>query len=473
MLFNSMHFAVFFVAVTAAFFAIPVKLRPLLLLGASYYFYMSWEPGYAVLIIFTTLVCYACARGLERATAQTVRKVLLAVGVSCGLGVLFVFKYFNFVGQALRDALGLVHVQVDWPLLEVLLPVGISFYTFQGIGYMVDVYRRNIPAERSLQRFALFKVFYPQLVAGPIERAGNLLPQMALDKPWDTGRVWSGLQLMLWGLFKKVVIADRAAIYVDAIYNDVAGHSGPTYLLATYLFAFQIYCDFSGYSDIAIGSARVLGVDLMQNFRRPYFATTIPDFWRRWHISLSTWLRDYLYIPLGGNRQGVSRMYLSLMITMFLGGIWHGANWTFLIWGLLQGVMLCASKATLPARDALVARLGLPWHVVQAWRMVVTFHLVCLSWVFFRANTAGDAFYILTHLFDGWPRLFFDGMVIWHVLPAILLLLIVQVLQSRGSVANRLRTLPAPARLGVYVTAVFSIVLFGADFGSQFIYFQF
>lgn len=468
-----MHFAFFFLVVTALFFACPVRLRPLLLLAASYYFYMCWEPGYAVLIVFTTLVGYLCARGIEGAASPAARRLLLVTGVSSGLGVLFVFKYFNFLGEAIRGALGLARVRVDWPLLDVLLPVGISFYTFQGIGYMVDVYRGNLPAEKRLSRFALFKIFYPQLVAGPIERAGNLLPQMALDKPWDAGRVWSGLQLMLWGLFKKVVIADRAAIYVDAVYNNVPEHSGPTYVLATYLFAFQIYCDFSGYSDLAIGSARVLGVDLMQNFRRPYFATTIPDFWRRWHISLSTWLRDYLYIPLGGSRHGPQRMYVSLMITMLLGGIWHGANWTFVIWGLLQGVMLCLSKATLPARDALAARLGIPPGLVHAWRVLVTFHLVCLSWVFFRANSVGDAFHILSHLFDGWPRPFFDGMVLYHVLPAIAVLLIVQAFQTRASMADRLSAWPAPARLGLYVVAMFSIILFGVDFGSQFIYFQF
>lgn len=473
MLFNSIHFVLFFLVVVPVNFLLPSRIRWIWLLAAGYYFYMCWRADYIVLILISTGVTYFCALGLSATVQPARRKLLLGVSLCVNLGILFVFKYFNFVMGSLRQVCAHYEVPLDIPVLHVVLPVGISFYTFQAVAYTVDVYRGVLEPERRLGLFALYKCFWPQLVAGPIERPAHLLPQLAKTYSFDAARFWDGLHLIGWGLFKKVVIADRLAIYVDTVYNNVPYHGGPSYLVATYLFAFQIYCDFSGYSDIAVGCAKILGIDLVQNFNRPYFATTITDFWRRWHISLSTWLRDYLYIPLGGNRKGTSRMYVNLMITMFLGGIWHGASWTFVIWGTLQGIMLCLSKATLPHRDRLCERLRIPRPFVLASRMLVTFHLVCLSWVFFRANTVGDAFYILRHLFDGWPRLFLDPMVLSHGIPALGILLLVQIWQTRRPVRESVARLWVPARWALYAIVVFAIVLFGVDGGSQFIYFQF
>jgi D-alanyl-lipoteichoic acid acyltransferase DltB (MBOAT superfamily) len=406
------------------------------------------------------------------------RKLFLITSIVVNLGLLGFFKYFNFFADSalgIGRMLGLSEGLGSERLLQIVLPVGISFYTFQTMSYTIDVYRNQCPIERSYGKFALYLSLYPQLVAGPIERAKHLLPQLSEHTRWDWGRVALGLRTMGWGLFKKVCIADRLAVYVDAVYSDPqAGHSGPTLLLATYLFAFQIYCDFSGYTDIARGAAKVMGFDLMENFRRPYFATTITEFWRRWHISLSTWLRDYLYIPLGGNRKGEARTYVNLMITMLLGGLWHGASWNFVVWGGLQGVMLAASKATLPARDRLVARLGLPRPVVFAVRMLVTFHLVCLSWVFFRAHTLPDAWHVVTHVWRDWPALMVNPGVTIYCALFVAVLLFAQTLAERhrgpGEVIDRA---PMWVRWAVALAVLMCIPLFGVDGGSQFIYFTF
>lgn len=473
MLFNSMHYLVFFLAVVPVCFLLPKKLQWVWLLAAGYYFYMCWRPAYIVLILISTGVTYLAGVGLARVESPGRRKGILLASLIVNLGLLFAFKYFNFLSRSLQAVCRYCAIPVDMPILDVVLPVGISFYTFQAVAYTVDVYQRKLAAERHLGIFALYKCFFPQLVAGPIERPAHLLPELHQPCRFDAARAWDGLQLIGWGLFKKVVIADRLALYVDSVYNNVPQHTGPSYLLATYLFAIQIYADFSGYSDIAVGSARVLGIDLVQNFNRPYFSATITEFWRRWHISLSSWLRDYLYIPLGGNRLGTTRTYVNLMITMLLGGVWHGASWTFVIWGGLQGVMLCLSRATLPYRDRLAVRLGIPPRVVHVVRVLVTFHLVCLSWVFFRANTVQDAFRILIRLFDGWPRLFVDPMSLGYGLPAVGVLLLVQALQTRGPVREMLARRPLAARWAVHLGVIFGIVLFGVDGASQFIYFQF
>jgi alginate O-acetyltransferase complex protein AlgI len=406
------------------------------------------------------------------------RRAFLVTSLVANLGLLGFFKYFNFFTDnvyGISDLLGLGLDRPEHPILSVALPVGISFYTFQTMSYTIDVFRNQCGVERHLGRFALYVSFYPQLVAGPIERARHLLPQISERQRFDPDRVADGVRLMFWGLFKKVCIADRLAIYVDSVYNSVGqGHSGPTYLLATYFFAWQIYCDFSGYTDIARGAAKVMGFDLMENFRRPYFAQTITEFWRRWHISLSSWLRDYLYIPLGGNRKGVSQTYINLMITMLLGGLWHGASWNFVVWGGLQGVMLAFSKATLPARERLIDRLGLPRLPVAAFRIFVTFHLCCLSWIFFRAIDLQDSIHIITHIPTGWPDLRPNLGVTVYAFAFLAVLLAVQVVQERrGPVIPMIDRLPLPVRCLVYLGVLFSIVLFGVDGGAQFIYFTF
>jgi D-alanyl-lipoteichoic acid acyltransferase DltB (MBOAT superfamily) len=473
MLFNTMPFAVYFAVVVPAYFLCPVRARWLLLLAASYFFYMCWEPAYAILIATSTLVDYVCALRMARTSSSRLRRALLLLSLAINLGLLGIFKYYNFFARSFDDLFGWFSIRLDVPELNVLLPVGISFYTFQTLSYTIDVYLGRIQPERHLGRFALYVSFFPQLVAGPIERAGRLLPQLRTHHPLDFPRIMDGLRQMGWGLFKKVVIADRLALYVDSIYDNVGQHDGPSYLVATYFFAFQIYCDFSGYSDIAIGAARVLGVDLTRNFDRPYFATSIRDFWRRWHISLSTWLRDYLYIPLGGSRHGEAWTYLNLMITMLLGGLWHGANWTFVVWGALQGMMLSGSRWGLPHRDRLVEKWNLPQPAVNLVRIVVTFHLVCLSWVFFRARNVGEAWHIVTHLFEGWPNLFIhmESLALGGV--GIVVLLIVQCFQSRGPVRTWLERQPLPVRWAFQLAVLAAIVLFGMDGGTQFIYFQF
>lgn len=387
-LFHSLAFVVFFPTVVALFFATPPRHRWALLLAASYYFYAAWKPEYLVLIVASTLVDYAVGLRLATATSARAKKWLLAASLTFNLGLLFAFKYADFFGASVQAAFRAANVMLEVPALELLLPVGISFYTFQTLSYTIDVYRGEREPERHLGRFALYVAFFPQLVAGPIERSTHLLPQLDAVPSFDADRVGRGLGLILWGSFKKLVIADRAALFVDAIYADPERYGGPTVIVATYLFAFQIYADFSGYSDMAVGTARVLGVELMENFERPYAARSITDFWRRWHISLSTWFRDYLYIPLGGGRVAPRRRLVNVAVVFLLSGLWHGANLTFVAWGALHGLLFAVTWAlTGPwhaatrrlsddARGLLAAALGIP----------LTFHLVCLGWMLFRAD---------------------------------------------------------------------------------------
>jgi alginate O-acetyltransferase complex protein AlgI len=356
-LFNSIEFLLFFPVVVAIYFATPQRYRWALLLAASYYFYASWKPEYLLLIIASTLVDYGCGLRMGSIAGKARRKKWLLVSLTSNLGLLFAFKYFNFFNESARAVFDRFNIFYDVPAFDLLLPVGISFYTFQTLSYSIDVYRGRQRPERHLGIFALYVSFFPQLVAGPIERSTHLLPQFFQPHRFEYDRVTSGLRLVLWGFFKKVVVADRLALYVNAVYNDPSAHTGPTILLATYFFAFQIYCDFSGYSDIAIGTARVMGYDLMQNFRRPYFARSISEFWSRWHISLSTWFRDYLYIPLGGNRVPRWRWYVNLFAVFLISGLWHGANWTFVVWGALHGTYLIVGLVTSDARERFWQRL--------------------------------------------------------------------------------------------------------------------
>ncbi len=473
MSFNTMPFAGFFLLVAAGFFVLPKRGRCYFLLVASYLFYMSWVPGHAILLLAATGVNYACALAMGWTTRRSGRTLLLVVGVAASLGLLCFYKYANFVSEVVHQLTGPLAIPWDVPVLKIVLPIGISFYTFQALGYTIDVYRGRLAPERHPVRFALYVSFFPQLVAGPIERGANLLPQFRRPQGFDADRAWDGVQLMVWGLFKKMVVADRLAIYVNAVYNNVPNHDGLSYVIATYFFAFQIYCDFSGYSDIAVGAARVLGYDLMKNFDRPYFAPTTAAFWRRWHISLSTWLRDYLYIPLGGNRKGRNRTYLNLMVTMLLGGIWHGANWTFLLWGLFHGCLLCGSRMTLAGRDRLAARLHVPGPVLAGVRMLVTFHLVCLGWVLFRANTVGDAVHVLTHLFTGWPNVYVEAPSIVFGVAGIVAVLCVQCVQTRCEIRRVLARRSIAVRWAVHAVMVFAIVVLRVDAATQFVYFQF
>ena len=359
MLFNSYQFLIFFPVVVLLYYVIPPKIRYLWLLAASYYFYMCWNAKYALLLLSSTLVTYISGYLIDRIRQarypqkkeQRRKSWVVAACCAINLGILFYFKYANFTIEVLKRAFELIHIQWNPPHADVLLPVGISFYTFQALSYTIDVYRGEIPAEKNFFRYALFVSFFPQLVAGPIERSKNLLTQLAAPSSFNAEKAKSGLLLMLWGFFLKTVLADRIAIFVDFVYGNFEKYNGLYIAVATVLFAVQIYCDFAGYSTIAIGAAEVLGIDLMENFDAPYLVTSVAAFWRRWHISLTSWFKDYLYIPLGGSRKGVYRKYVNKMIVFLLSGLWHGADFSYVVWGALNGAYQIIGEILMPLRS--------------------------------------------------------------------------------------------------------------------------
>ncbi len=489
MLFNSLLYLIFFPLVVAVYFLLPRRYRWALLLAASYYFYMCWKAEYVILIIVSTLIDYFAALRMSRLSEKSKKKKYLLLSLLVNLGLLFSFKYFNFFNDSLRQAFHHFNLFYDVPAFNVLLPVGISFYTFQTLSYTIDVYHGKTPVEKHLGVFAVYVSFFPQLVAGPIERSGRLLPQFFQKHDFSYERVTAGLKLMLWGYFKKIVIADRLAVLVDSVYNDPSGYRGAPLLVATFFFAIQIYCDFSGYSDIAIGSARVMGFELMENFRRPYFSRSIGEFWKRWHISLSTWFRDYLYIPLGGNRVLKWRWYYNLMVTFLVSGLWHGANWTFLLWGGLHGSYLVASHIFKPVRERLLGwlRINPRFPLYQGMRVLITFCLVCLAWVLFRANSLSDAWFIISHIFldakmyadPGNLGLAFRGMGLKsidliHSFVFIGILLVYDLISSRRDFWELVRARPVWIRWAVYY-AILILILFYSPYNKaqNFIYFQF
>lgn len=395
MLFNSLQFALFLPVVFALYWALPKKGRIWLLLAASYYFYMSWKAAYVLLIFFTTLISFAGGLALERAVSPRQKKAILGGVLFACLGVLFIFKYFNFLSQSISRICQWAAIPLHPITLRLLLPVGISFYTFQTLSYVIDIYREQTPAEHSFVTYAAFVSFFPQLVAGPIERSKNLLGQIREPQPFTYRQGADGIKLLAWGFFKKLVVADNLAVYVDQIYNALPQYRGLSLIVATIFFAFQIYCDFSGYSDIAAGTARLFGIRLMTNFKSPYFSASFKEFWSRWHISLSSWFKDYVYIPLGGNRVGKIRCYLNLFITFLVSGLWHGASWTFVIWGGIHG--------GLQVMERLFGWTGKKEPTIKRhpFKVLGVFILVCLAWVFFRANSFSDALYVFRHMLDG------------------------------------------------------------------------
>ena len=391
MLFNSLHFFIFFIIVTLGYWSLGWAGRWRLLLFASCYFYMIFKPEYLLILFFTIVIDYYAGIWLEK-TQGTPRKWLLIISIISNVGILAFFKYYQFFFENISHLLGLWQVENPFPLLKFALPIGLSFHTFQAMSYTIEVYRGNQKAEQHFGIYALYVMFYPQLVAGPIERPQNVLPQFHKKQKYSWEQVKSGLMMMMWGLFKKIVIADRLAMMVDYAYQNPSEQNGLTLLVATFFYTFQIYCDFSGYSDIALGSARVMGFDLMENFRTPYFSTSISGFWRRWHISLSTWFRDYLYIPLGGNRVSEWRRYFNQFFVFMVSGLWHGAAWTFVIWGSLHGFYLILAVL----RDKYLPRLSLPTNLLgKSINLISTFILVMLAWVFFRAKGTHDALVVL------------------------------------------------------------------------------
>ena len=493
MLFNSLHFAVFFPVVTVLYFALPHRVRWLLLLAASCYFYMAFVPVYILILGFTIVVDYFAGILIASSAGRT-RRLFLILSLIANLGILAVFKYYDFFVGSLNAASSAFGSPFALPLLSLLLPIGLSFHTFQAMSYTIEVYRGRQPPERHFGIYALYVMFYPQLVAGPIERPQHLLHQFREVHQFDGARVRRGLTLMAWGLLKKVVLADRLAPLVERAYGSPGDFGGAPLAVATICFAFQIYCDFSGYSDMALGSAEVMGFRLMRNFNSPYLASSVADFWRRWHISLSTWLRDYVFLPLSyrlmrasardvllGIRRDAWVYSAATMITMFLCGLWHGAAWTFVIWGLLHGFYLSFGFATRRVREQAVTRAAgwLPAGVVTAMRITVTFLLVCVAWVFFRAPSVHAAWEILSRSFTGWggmpgPRLIDDtasGLLLASLLAVVLW---VEHKEPQHDARAWLAARPPAVRWMVYSAMGLTILLFGQlDQQLPFIYFQF
>ncbi|HUI08009.1 MAG TPA: MBOAT family O-acyltransferase [Verrucomicrobiae bacterium] len=499
MLFNSLQFCFFFPIVTLGFFALPHRYRWAWLLAASCYFYMVFIPAYILILCFTIVVDYFSAILIEGSQGAR-RKRFLVASICANVGALATFKYLNFLDANLAALAAWLHWNYPVKALNIILPIGLSFHTFQSMAYTIEVYRGNQRAERHFGIVALYVMFYPQLVAGPIERPQNMLHQFHEKHTFDYDRSVSGLRLMLWGFFKKMVIADRFAHLANPVFNHPTDYPGPLLLLATLAFGYQIYCDFSGYSDIAIGAARVMGFNFRKNFDRPYSAKSVAEFWHRWHISLSTWFRDYLYIPLGGNRVAPRRWYGNLLITFLVSGLWHGANWTFVIWGGLHGMYVVVSIWTRNFRGRLVRWLGLDRVPTfrGALQVASTFSLASFAWIFFRANTLSNALYIGSHLFRGYGntsltmlseqlfatlgsnlqlKILFPHLTGFHILAIaaaeVAALELIQIAQREGTVEHLLSGRPAWLRWGLYYAMVLNILLLGVFEQSAFIYFQF
>lgn len=404
MQFNSLAFLIFLPIIVISYWVVPHKYRWIPLLIASYYFYMSWNVNLIVLIMFTTVLSYASGIVIEKSDKKQVRLAALLISVIGSLGVLFFYKYFNFFSHSAVLLFRAIGIPASDFSLKILLPVGISFYTFQTLSYTIDIYRKSIKAEFHFGYYALFVSFFPQLVAGPIERPQNLLPQLKDKREFDKQNFVIGLKYIVVGFVKKVVIADTIAVFVNRIYNSPSDANGLMVIIATVLFALQILCDFDGYTNIAIGVAKLMNINLVKNFNNPYSAKSIKEFWARWHISLSSWFRDYVYIPLGGNRCSKSRHLFNLFITFLLSGLWHGANWTFVIWGCLHALYQILGIITKNIRTAIKAVFKINeeskiWKVVQT---LFVFTLVCFAWIFFRANSVSDAFILIKVLFSSW-----------------------------------------------------------------------
>ncbi len=477
MLFNTLEFGLFFVIVYSLYLYLGHKAQNIMLLGASYFFYGYWDWRFLSLLFLTTGMDYFFAIKIDEIEDARKRRWLLIASVCLNLSLLGFFKYFNFFADSLKTLLGSFGYGVDFVTLRIVLPVGISFYTFQSMSYVIDVYRGELKPSRYLPDFALYISYFPQLVAGPIERATHLLPQIVHPRTLDKEQIRRGIVLILWGLFKKVIVADNMARIVAPIFGQNGAVNGAQVLVGVYAFAFQIYGDFSGYSDIARGLAKMMGFDIMRNFDLPYFSKNPQEFWRRWHISFSTWLKDYLYIPLGGNRKGKSRTYANLMITMVLGGLWHGASYTFVLWGLFQGFLLSLYRVM---HDAL-HRLIHPSHILGKWMwsavcIIVMFHLTCLGWLIFRAQSLSQLSSFLHGLFShwvwDWDTLRFFRQFCFYASG----LLIVQLLQVATQNLGYVYDAPRFVRVSVCAVLmgiVMISVVVGLPTGNEFIYFQF
>ena len=483
MLFNSFEYLIFLPSVVVLYFTIPVKWRWLLLLIASYFFYMCWKAEYAILILFTTVVDYFLALKMGRESSGKKKKRWLVISILVNLGMLAGFKYLNFFSESVNALMQITNSGYSFPLYHILLPVGISFYIFQSLSYTIDVYRGIQPPEKHFGKFALYVSFFPQLVAGPIERSTSLLPQINAPCPFNQQNLISGLKLILWGFFKKLVIADRLGMFVSLVYENPTEYHGLPVILATVLFAFQLYTDFSGYTDIARGSARLLGYELMINFNRPLIATSLRDFWNRWHISLTTWFRDYLLyaLPYIRNKKIIqSKVYRNLILTFLLMGLWHGAAWTFVLFGLFHGLMLVVeSMAEKPLRRAGISGFlsGRPGFAATLGNLYM-FTMLFFSLFLFRANSLNDSVLLLSNAFNFKNSAAYAGEILKNLevmfgLLMIVVLLVAEHIHAKHNLIELISKRPLPVRWSLYIGFVFFVVLFGVLHQEKFIYFQF
>ena len=476
MLFNSALFATFFIAVYSLYLVLNHKWQNRMLLVASYVFYGAWDWRFLSLICASTILDYTCGLIIEQAKDAKRRKFFLFLSIFGNLLILGFFKYFNFFATNLQILLSKIGLSIQPQLLHIILPMGISFYTFQTMSYTIDIYRKEMKPTRKFFDFALFVAFFPQLVAGPIERAKHLLPQILYQRKVTLDRFYEGCYLILWGLFQKIFVADNLAKIVDPVFASSGPYQGVQVIVSLYAFAFQIFCDFAGYSNIARGLGKVMGFDIMINFRLPYFATNPREFWQRWHISLSSWLRDYLYIPLGGNKKGVLKTYRNLAITMLLGGLWHGAAWTFILWGAYQGLLLIMYRLFKP----LLEKVPNPKSILmkKVWffiRVIFFFNLVCLGWLIFRAESLGQIFQMLRSIFFNFHIAHFVNLQDYGVKIVfyLCLLVMIQVIQYWKNDLMIIYKSNTVFRSFFYFILFVLIIIFGVTGGKEFIYFQF
>jgi D-alanyl-lipoteichoic acid acyltransferase DltB (MBOAT superfamily) len=488
MLFNSLDFLLFFIIVVVIYFFLPNKYRWLLLLIASFYFYASINIEYTVLLIISILSIYIASLQIEKTSNIKIKKFYLINCIFLNLGMLILFKYFNFFSQNFSYLGKQLNLSIEIAHLDFLLPIGISFYVFMAISYIVDVYQNKTKAEKNLGIVALYLSFFPHLVAGPIMRANELIPQFYKTYEFEVMRVSDGLKLILWGLFKKVVIADRLALYVDVVYATPTNFDGFSFIIATFFFAIQIYCDFSGYCDIAIGCAQILGYNLSDNFNRPYSSKSIIDFWRRWHISLYTWLRDYIYIPLGGSRVSKPRYFINILAVFLISGLWHGANWTYIVWGLILGIFVIITIITMPISVFLSQRFCKFEKLCEVISIIVTFCMVSFAWIFFRSNSIKDALFIISQiissLFMGltsisslksiYSSIFLLGTK-WFAITGFLLLVlaVIHYIQPHEGIRHMFRDRSAYFRIFFCYFLIMLILFAGELVPRTFIYFQF
>ena len=496
MLFNTLAFAIFMTVVFLVYWIIPHKFRWMVLLAANIYFFFSFDVKYLLLLFFTILISYFVGLGMEKQGDTRKKKLLFAAGLGTPLLLLFIFKYAAFTFHSLEEILQGLSIPMWKTTIKLVMPVGISFYTFQIVGYLTDIYRGKISAEHHLGKYAVFVSFFPNISSGPIERAGNFIPQLEVEKQFDYDKVVYGSRLLLWGLIKKIVVADQLSKYVDVVFDNVYEHTGIVFALATLVYTFQIYFDFSGYSDMAIGLAKMLGFDLTINFKSPYFATSIKEFWSRWHISLSTWFRDYVYISLGGNRVSKWRRSLNLVITFLVSGLWHGADWTFVLWGGIHGVVQVVEKTMGEAWDKVHPKENLqqesegqfsnidisPWQRMRTLLCtLITFCVVSYAWMFFRANSISDAWYMVRNMFTDWnvsvalQRMAMDTMGLIKVGGATCFILIFDYFNQKADMLASMNKLPAVIRWGIYTGAALVVLVLCMHGGvsQQFIYFNF